>query len=326
MASSFISDFFPTNVLKQFFPRYAQPKSVKSIRLHLRNIYIVPTLAGMGLIGVVLISLIAAINFQNSLIYMVCFWLGSLLVINILYTFRNLSGLEFELMGAEPCFAGENLLVTLRASSDRPRESLYVGWKGVDMTLFGLQSSLLEDVLVSYPAPQRGRLQPPRLDIITRYPTGMTVAWAYASMDINAIVYPAPAVLDEVLPSTLAGEEADDGLGIEGGVNDFHGMRLYQPGDNLRRVHWAEFARTGELHSKVFVDYADHDYWLVWEDLAGGSIEQRLSHLCAKVLELDAKQQSFGLRIPGKTIQPGNGMSHRINCLTALALFPGGHE
>ncbi|MCP4010904.1 MAG: DUF58 domain-containing protein, partial [Proteobacteria bacterium] len=78
---------------------------LKSIRFHLRNIYIMPTIAGMGLMGVVVLTLVAAINFQNSLIYMVCFWLGSLLVINILYTFRNLSGLELELMGSEPCFA-----------------------------------------------------------------------------------------------------------------------------------------------------------------------------------------------------------------------------
>lgn len=299
---------------------------VKTIRFHLRNIYIVPTVAGMGLLGIVLLTLIAAINFQNSLIYMVCFWLGSLLVINILYTFRNLSGLELEMMGAEPCFAGQNSLVSLRVSSDRPRESIYVGWKGIDLALFGLHESLSTDIAVSYPAPTRGRLHPPRLDIFTRYPTGLTVAWAYATLDIDAIVYPRPIEMKQSSHSTMAGEQADDGPGIEGGVNDFSGLRTYQPGDSLRRVHWAKFARTGKLHSKVFVDYPGHEHWLVWEDLASGSIEQRLSHLCSKVLELEAKQQSFGLKIPGKTIQPGNGSNHRIACLTALALFPAAHE
>jgi len=322
VASSFIPDFFPQNVLKRFFPWHAKVVPLKSIRFHIRNIYIMPTIAGMGLMGVVVLTLVAAINFQNSLIYMVCFWLGSLLVINILYTFRNLSGLELELMGADPCFAGQNSLVTLRAASDRPRESIYVGWKGVDLALFGLQESLSAELSVSYPAPNRGRLQPPRLDIFTRYPTGLTFAWAYATMDIDAIVYPAPVEMKQTSHSTQAGEQADDGPGIEGGVNDFSGMRSYQPGDSLRRVHWAKFARTGKLHSKVFVDYPSHDFWLLWEDLAAGSVEQRLSHLCSKVLELDAKQQSFGLRIPGKTIQPGSGASHRVACLTALALYP----
>lgn len=322
MASSFISDFFSPKILKRFFPWHVQVVPVKSIRFHLRNIYIVPTMAGMGLLGVVLLTLVAAINFQNALIYMVCFWLGSLLVINILYTFRNLSGLELELMGAEPCFAGQNCLVTLRATSHRPKESVYVGWKGVDLTLFGLHDSLLADIAISYPAPRRGWLQPPRLDVFTRYPTGLTLAWAYARMDINALVYPTPLAMKLTSHSGQAGSEADDGQGIEGGVNDFSGLRRYQAGDSLHRIHWAKYARTGTLYSKVFVDYQNHEVWLSWADLLDGSVEHRLSHLCAKVLEMDEKQQSYGLRIPRKTIQPNTGEAHRIACLTALAMFP----
>jgi uncharacterized protein (DUF58 family) len=321
MASSFIHDFFPQNVLRRYFPRQAKIQPLRAIRFHLRNIYIVPTAAGMGLVGVVLICLVAAINFQNSLVYMVCFWLGSLLVVNILYTFRNLSGLRLELTGVESCHAGENILVRLRASSDRPKELIYVGWKGIDLALFDLQKPLSLDIAVTYPAAERGRLKPARMDIFTRYPTGLSVAWAYATMDINAIVYPAPLEMKQISLASQAGEQVDDGPGIEGGVNDFSGLRSYQAGDSLKRIHWPKYASTGKLYSKVFVDYPGHDHWLIWEDLAGGTAEQRLSHLCAKVLELGAKQQSFGLRIPGKVIQPGNGERHRVACLTALALF-----
>jgi len=102
-------------------------------------------------------------------------------------------------------------------------------------------------------------------------------------------------------------------------------MRAYQAGESFRRIHWAKFARTGKLYSKIFVDYQSHEHWLVWEELLTGSVEQRLSHLCARVLELDSRQQSFGLRIPGKTIGPGSGEAHRVACLTALALYSGGY-
>lgn len=276
----------------------------------------------MGLLLIALITLIAAINFQNSLIYVVSFWLGSLLVINILYTFRNLSGLKLELRGAEPCFAGQNSLVTLRASSATRKEAIYVGWKGLDLALFTLGDPQTVDIEISYPAPDRGVLRPPRLDVYTRYPTGLTVAWGYARIDIKAIIYPTPL---EMIVSSSRGrseENADDGHRMEGGVDDFYGVKPYQAGDSLRRIHWANFARSGKLHSKVFVDYESHDLWLSWEDLPAGSVEQRLSHLCAKVLELDANQQSFGLRIPGKIIQPGKDEAHRTACLTALALYP----
>ena len=239
-----------------------------------------------------------------------------------MYTFRNLAGLKLELNGVESCHAGENILVRLRASSGRPKELIYVGWKGIDLALFDLQEPFSLDIAVTYPAPERGRLSPERMDIFTRYPTGLSIAWAYATLDIDAIIYPAPLEMKQISPASQAGERVDDGPGIEGGVNDFSGLRSYQSGDSLKRIHWAKYASTGKLHSKVFVDYPSHDCWLVWEELAGGTVEQRLSHLSAKILELDAKQESFGLRIPGKVIQPGNGERHRVACLTALALFP----
>lgn len=315
MASSFISDFFPHRL---------PPVPVNRVGFHLRNIYIMPTIAGMGLLGVVLITLIAAINFQNSLIYIICFWLSSLLVINILYTFRNLSGLEVELMGAEPCFAGQTSLVTLHVTSNRKKESIYVGWKGIDLALVGLQQALAVDTRVSFPASRRGRLKPPRLDVFTRYPTGLSFAWSYANLDINTIIYPEPVLMELPASANRGGEVADGGTVIEGGVSDFSGMRNYQAGDSLRRIHWAKYARTGKLHSKVFVDYQQHDLWLAWEDLPSGSVEQRLSHLCARVLELDDKQQTYGLSIPGTTIRPNSGEAHRVNCLTALALYAPG--
>lgn len=312
MASSFFSDFFP---------RRAPAARVQSVAFRLRNIYIVPTLAGLGLLGVVLLTLIAAINFQNSLIYITCFWLAALLLINILHTFRNLAGLRVELLGVEPCFAGQSCLVRLRLHSAQPRDSVFIGWKGIDLVQPELQQAQMVDVSLSCPAERRGWLQPPRLQVFTRYPTGLSYAWGYANLDINALVYPEPIMMDTDTLTGEGGELEDGDQAIAGGVNDFTGMRAYVPGDNPRRIHWAKYAQTGKLHSKVFVDYPHHDRWLDWYVLPGGSDEQRLSHLCARVIEFDQKHQRYGLRIPGTTIEPGSGESHRHACLTALALY-----
>ena len=159
MASGFISDFLPHNLLGRLFPRYTAPETGRTVRYHLRNIYILPTAAGWGLLIVVLLILVAAINFQNSLVYAASFWLGSLMVLNILYTFRNLAGLKLELVGAEACFAGQNCQITLRAGSARPKESISVGWKNSDQALFSLRESPSTEIELSYPAPRRGRLR-----------------------------------------------------------------------------------------------------------------------------------------------------------------------
>lgn len=321
MSSTFLADFLPQRLLRRYFPRHVPTAPSRSAKFHLRNIYIVPTFAGLGLLGVVLITLLAAINFQNSMIYMVCFWLASLLVINILYTFRNLSGLKLELRGTEPCFAGQNCLVRLSASSERDKEAIYVGWKTQDLAMIDLTSANSCELKISYPALKRGYFRPPKLDIFTRYPTGLTVAWAYARLDIKVIVYPKPELIDTDTQIKPGGEEAEDGHKLVGGVNDFAGMQPYQAGDRLHRVHWAKYAQTGKLYSKIFVDYQSHDLWLDWNELPSASVEQRLSHLCARVLALHGKQQTYGLKIPAKVIKPGNSEIHRNNCLTALALY-----
>lgn len=334
--SSFVSDILPKRLVKRFFPKHQAVAAANIACFHLRNIYLVPTQAGFGLIGIILLTLVAAINFQNSLIYIVSFWLASLLVINVLYCYRNLNGLQLELLGFEPCFAGQQCLVSLRASGKGEKESIYVGWKEIDLAMLdlaGLDEHLNDarsttgrtttrELQLAYPAPDRGRLQPPRLDVFTRYPAGLVVSWAYARLDIQAIVYPHPQLMDEDLVRGRAIDIAEDGQELAGGVSDFSGMRPYQKGDSPRRIHWTKYAQTGKLYSKVFIDYELHDQWLDWAELQSGTIEQRLSHLCARVLHLSEQQQRFGLRLPDKILQPDKGGAHRAACLTALAVYP----
>ena len=58
-----------------------------------------------------------------------------------------------------------------------------------------------------------------------------------------------------------------------------------------------------------------------WDSLPMVGVEQRLSYLCAQVLDLTQQQRCFGLKIPGKTVQPAQGEVHRDQCLMLLALY-----
>ena len=65
----------------------------------------------------------------------------------------------------------------------------------------------------------------------------------------------------------------------------------------------------------------DQDLWLDWSLLSQLDVEARLAQLTRWVLDAEALQRHYGLRIPGTIVPPGHGDAHRYQCLKALALF-----
>lgn len=295
----------------------------KEITLTQKKIFILPSKISLGLMVIIFLLFLVGINFQNSLVYIVCFWLIALLVINIFYTYRNLAGLTIKAISAAPCFAGEKMVLELEVS--RPvklrKSAIYFGWKNEDLVELNLQEAQSTRIKLSHSSDKRGRFNPPRIDIFTRFPTGLNTAWSYATMDINGVVYPEPIEKKQGAEKQNSDEEANDGQEIAGGTSDFAGIREYQAGDSPKHIHWGQYAKTGELYTKSFVDYESHDVWLDWQSLNISGTESRLSHLCAMVLNFHESQRQYGLRIPGKEIQPNKGEAHKVRCLTALALY-----
>jgi uncharacterized protein (DUF58 family) len=138
---------------------------------------------------------------------------------------------------------------------------------------------------------------------------------------MESIVYPEPILQESTEDGQGLDDEAERGHEIARGSNDFSGIREYQKGDSPKHIHWGAYAKTGKAYTKTFVDYANQDMWLDWDALLLTGIEVKLSHLSAKVLECHQEQQVYGLKIPGKTIQPATGEAHKTICLTALALY-----
>jgi uncharacterized protein (DUF58 family) len=65
----------------------------------------------------------------------------------------------------------------------------------------------------------------------------------------EVVVVPATTPLGAIETGALAGAvSADEGRVGQGGSADDSELRPYRPGDPIRRVHWAQSARRGELH------------------------------------------------------------------------------
>jgi len=88
-----------------------------SVRLNQRRIFIMPTAVGLAFLVALLLMLLTAINYQNSLAYGLTFQLGSLYLVTILHTWRNLAGLVLQAGGSTAAFVGEQALLRVRLES-----------------------------------------------------------------------------------------------------------------------------------------------------------------------------------------------------------------
>lgn len=311
-------------LLKRHWQRWLSRRipPAASVRLSQRRIFIVPTRVGLVFALVLLLMLLAAINYQNSLAYALTFLLASLFIVAILHTYRNLAGLELKAAGARSVFVGEQGLFRLRLeSSARAHQAIALGWPGTAYQTRDVPAQGVSECELSLPALRRGWLRPGRLRVESRFPLGILVAWSWVDLDQALLVYPQP--LEGELPLAAGADDQLDEQGMRArgpGSEDFQGLKSYQPGDSKRRLHWKAYSRGQGLLVKDFAALGGRDPWLDFEALAG-DVELRLSLLCHWVLQLSERQQPFALRLPGQLLAPASGEQHRDACLRALALF-----
>lgn len=290
-----------------------------------RSIYILPTRYGLWFAAMLLVTLIAGINYANGLAYGLTFLLAGLALVAMLHTHRNLQGLSLRAGGCAPVFAGETATFTVVLHNPAAFPRL-----GIELWQTGGRAALILDVpahaparaVLSIPAPRRGRLAPPLVFLVTRFPLSLWRAWTRrVGLGQTCLVYPAPAPLVELpLSWGLTGDGAA-GTGMGAG-DDFKGLREYRRGDALMHIAWKALAAGRGYLTKQFASGTPAVVWLDWAALAGVDPEQRLRILCRGVLEAERNARPYGLRLPGAELGPDNGSSHAARCLEALALYP----
>lgn len=292
-----------------------------SVTLGLRTIFILPTREGMSFAMMMFLMVIAAINYQNSLIFAVAFLLGSLFVVSILHTYRNMSGLTISAGATRAAFAGEDaeFSVSISRSGERTFEAIQLGWDGSMLQVADLVDDEESKIRLYVETSKRGRLDPGRLLVQTNYPVGLFRAWSWVDLDMSALVYPRPQFAGSIPPALGISNEGE--LLHREGVDDFFGLREYRHGDGLRHIAWKSYARTNQLFTKQFAAYVDRRVWLEWDYFSGMDRESRLSRLCYWVVQLSKTANAYGLRLPGEEIAPASGPEHRQEVLKMLALY-----
>ncbi|MGE0357971.1 MAG: DUF58 domain-containing protein [Burkholderiales bacterium] len=284
-----------------------------------RRIFILPTRQGYLFGLVLLVLLLASINYSLSLGFLLTFLLAAMGAVAMLHTWRNLAHLKLRPGRCDPVFAGDTVRFRVVIESpSRERFAVAIRRRGEPPAFVDVRAHEPAIASLAVPAPRRGRLACGRLEIFTRYPVGLFHAWSYFDFGLSAIVYPRPDPAAGLPPpQTLAGD--DEGIPIAGD-EDFALLRGYRPGDPPRQIAWKALARGDDLLTKEFQATASAELWLDWIDARAPDPEARLSVLAHWVIEVERLGQSYGLRLPGTAIAPGRGDAHRARCLEALAL------
>ncbi|MFA7504149.1 MAG: DUF58 domain-containing protein [Burkholderiaceae bacterium] len=293
-------------------------------RLAQRNIYILPSRAGTIFIAVVLLMLLVSVNFGLSLGYALTFLLGSLGLVGMMHTFRNLSALVLRPDRVDPVFAGEfaEFGVSVRNPGRLERRAVALIAPGsVHAQFVDLPGGSQSHVAVPVRAPCRGWLEAPRLLVQTRFPLGVFRAWAWWQPAMRVLVYPHPEEAGIPLPASNGGGGGSDGGA--GREDDLSNLRPWSPGDSPRRIAWKAIARSdsAELLVKQFEGGEAGELVLDFDTLPERlEVEARLSRMTRWVLDAEHAGRRYSLRLAGRTIGPDSGPAHRADCLAALAL------
>ena len=309
-----------------------------SITLTQRTVYILPTRAGMMLFVTLLVLLVAAINYQLNLGYLLTFLLGGSAVVGMHICHGTLRGLSLHLLPPQPQFAHAHVALDVVLSSARNSVR-----HGIGLSVLGLDQWAWNDVppqgsstiQVAWQPLERGWHRVPTLTAETRFPMGSFRVWTVWRPAAQVLVYPAPEAHAPPLPP---GQARTGGAATqqarEGG--EYDGVRAYRRGDPLKQIVWKKAAHTDSLVSREREPQEGEELWLDFEHTgvtasapspaaaqgpgAHSATERKLSRLCAWVLQADRLVLDYGLRLPGKVVSPGSGEAHKRECLEALAL------
>jgi len=291
------------------------------------NIYILPTRAGWMFALTLAVLLLASVNYQLNLGYVLTFMLAGSGIVSMHITHGTLRGLTLHLRPVAPAFAGSAAVLDVVMSS--PTSTRF----GIGLKLLEAPAATLAwtDVPgggqatahVSCVPERRGLHDVPTLTAETRFPLGLFRAWTVWRPQARMLVYPHVEADAPALPAARPVAGGAQARASAGG--EIEGVRAYRRGDPLKLIAWKKAAQaleTGaELVSRDTSSSARQELWLEWSACGRLDPERRLSRLAAWTLAADRADADYGLRLPGIDIAPADGDAQRARCLEALALW-----
>jgi len=292
---------------------------VDEVRLHRRNIFIIPSKFGasFGLLNILLFVL--GVNYQNNLVIILSSFCFSLFMTTMLLCYQNMAGILIRPAIRQEYVAGQLLSVQCHLSCSGMKHGLKLFYKNEPLLDV---SSVTHQKAVSLTLNKcvRGTHRLPRLIIASQYPLGLFRAWANLEFEQDIVVFPAPLSYTEKLTAIEQSDGAHSSRRTVSG-DSFSGLAPYREGESLKRVAWKQLAQGKGLLSKQFEQTLGEPQWLDINDIDAIELEQKISHLSYLVNHFASQNQPYGLRLNQHVLSVAKGNSQRHDALTLLANY-----
>ena len=291
----------------------------QNLRIGLRRVFILPSALGWLWAAVGGLLYVLGVNTSSNVPLILGFLMLALQLLAIFLTAQTLHGLQLHWPTQIEGWAAEQLPLPVQLTV--PKGSRYLGlqlgprgqrWEGICPA--GVQQ-----ITVPWQGDSRGLHKLPRLRIDSQAPLGLWVCWVRLQLNSEALLYPAPipAAINE-LPWLQASAKQQAKPNIE--PHDFHSLQPHRPEEGPQRLAWKQLARGHGEFSKRFEAPTAQAVLLSLQP--GIEKEKGLSAIAARIKQLAANGETYGLQLLQLNINPGNGTNHRRECLRSLALLP----
>jgi uncharacterized protein (DUF58 family) len=339
------------SVLHKYFNAWLTRRIPQASRQQInhRNIFIIPTRFGAGLLMFMLLLFLLGTNYQNNVIILISYLLVSFFIVVLHHSFFNLSGLKFQAKNSLQGFVDSTLYFPLVITSKKVRFTISFSFdqarvkteqvldhsvdenKPSNSALSKTTLAQLEigenNIRIPYWVCQRGQYPLGRLLITSEFGFGLFKTWTRLDFAQQVTAYPktiANAWTDK--QQNLAIEVVENNLesyqdSFQSGQDEFHQLQHYQLGEPLSRVAWKHVAQGQGWLTKQYQQALSGKLQLDFERLPNGTLEQRLSWLSYAIKDCSTKQIAFSLKLPNQVVEYDHSAQHTLKCLTALARY-----
>lgn len=292
------------------------------------------TRAGWCFIAIIFGVGFAALNTGNNLLYLILALMLSFLVLSGILSEGSLRGIRIERKLPREVFAGHPNRVALRIHNDQRRVASFAITiedrldleAGVQPAgrVFALRvgSRSFENRSYSFEPERRGDLRFDGFQVSTRFPFGLFVKSREIDLPECLVVYPSVQRVPLVVQTRLFDSDDEEPSGASSRGDEISGLREFEPGDSLVRVHWRSSARAGRLlvGEREGFDGAEFEVQLrLPRSTPDPVVEERVARAASEVVTHLEFGSRVGLRSKSIRFAAATGFAHRSEMLRFLA-------